>query len=326
MRTKRNRRAPRALQLAAGALTLAVPTTAVVLQATAAAAQGATPGPSLRAHVVRRSVAFGSRVVVRGSAPASDAGRAVQLQFERAGSTQWHPVARGTIGSRGHFTLRASLRHSGLVRAISPPPAGAADTAAGVSTSASAPAPSTPQAIGIRAGFQVAARSYAVAAGHSISVRGKLDPRQHGRVVRLMTHSAHGWVTLARTRTGRDGAFALRYTMRTTGTRWLRVSFAGDRANRGTWAHAGRVTGLVYRVASWYNDGGNTACGFHAYYGVANRTLPCGTKVTFEYGGHTVTATVDDRGPYVGGRDYDLNQNVAGALGMHGVAGVLASI
>jgi rare lipoprotein A (peptidoglycan hydrolase) len=81
----------------------------------------------------------------------------------------------------------------------------------------------------------------------------------------------------------------------------------------------------VPRVASWYNDGGSTACGFHARFGVANRTLPCGTKVTIAYHGRSVVATVDDRGPYVGGRDYDLNQNTAGALGMYGVATVLAS-
>ena len=65
-----------------------------------------------------------------------------------------------------------------------------------------------------------------------------------------------------------------------------------------------------------------TACGFHAGYGVANSTLPCGTKVTFRYGGRTVTAVVDDRGPFVGGREWDLNQNTAGALGFGGVATV----
>jgi rare lipoprotein A (peptidoglycan hydrolase) len=41
--------------------------------------------------------------------------------------------------------------------------------------------------------------------------------------------------------------------------------------------------------------------------------------VTFRYGGNTVTATVDDRGPYAGGREWDLNQNTAGALGFNGV-------
>ena len=32
-------------------------------------------------------------------------------------------------------------------------------------------------------------------------------------------------------------------------------------------------------------------------------------------GGRTVTAVVDDRGPYVAGREWDLNQNTAAALG-----------
>ena len=78
-------------------------------------------------------------------------------------------------------------------------------------------------------------------------------------------------------------------------------------------------------IASWYNDGGNTACGFHAYYGVANRTLPCGTKVAMRFNGRSVNATVDDRGPYVGGRDWDLNQNTAAALGFGGVGQVWSS-
>jgi rare lipoprotein A (peptidoglycan hydrolase) len=79
-------------------------------------------------------------------------------------------------------------------------------------------------------------------------------------------------------------------------------------------------------VASWYYDGGNTACGFHAYFGVANRYLPCGTKVAFRYGADSVTATVDDRGPFVGGRDWDLNQNTAAALGFGGVQTVWSTM
>ena len=43
-----------------------------------------------------------------------------------------------------------------------------------------------------------------------------------------------------------------------------------------------------------------------ALVGVAHRTLPCGTLVTFRYGGRTVTVPVVDRGPYVSGRTWDL--------------------
>ena len=78
-------------------------------------------------------------------------------------------------------------------------------------------------------------------------------------------------------------------------------------------------------LASWYDDAGNTACGFHAGLGVANRTLPCGTKVMLRYGSRTVTAVVDDRGPYAGGRDWDLNQTTASALGFGGVGTVWSS-
>lgn len=80
-------------------------------------------------------------------------------------------------------------------------------------------------------------------------------------------------------------------------------------------------------VASWYYDRGQTASGWHAYYGVANKYLPFGTRVVFRYGGRQVTATVDDRGPYVAGRTWDHNQNTASALGFFsvGVAQVEAS-
>jgi rare lipoprotein A (peptidoglycan hydrolase) len=82
----------------------------------------------------------------------------------------------------------------------------------------------------------------------------------------------------------------------------------------------------IWVLASWYTDGTGTACGFDAYYGVANKDLPCGTHVTFRNGNATVTAIVDDRGPYVGDRVYDLNQNVMSALGfMCGVCEIRAS-
>ncbi len=43
-------------------------------------------------------------------------------------------------------------------------------------------------------------------------------------------------------------------------------------------------------------------------------------------GSRTVTAVVDDRGPYVGGRDWDLNQNTAAALGLIGVQTVWSTL
>jgi hypothetical protein len=57
-------------------------------------------------------------------------------------------------------------------------------------------------------------------------------------------------------------------------------------------------------LASWYvSDGGPIACGGDSYaMGVANRTLPCGTKLVVCFQ-RCVHAIVFDRGPYVFPRD-----------------------
>lgn len=66
--------------------------------------------------------------------------------------------------------------------------------------------------------------------------------------------------------------------------------------------------------------GKRTACGL-AYtteiMGVAHRTLPCGTLVTFRNpaNGRTITVPVIDRGPYVTGRQWDLSGAACTALG-----------
>ncbi len=174
--------------------------------------------------------------------------------------------------------------------------------------------------------FTLQPLAMSVQAGHFVTLQGRLLPAAAGRVVRLTGHTGGRWTMLARARTHRAGHFALRYAVARTGATALRVSFAGGRGARASAASAGTIVGLEPTVASWYYDAGNTACGFHAYYGVASKTLPCGTHVTFEYGGRSVVATVDDRGPYIYGRSYDLNQNLSSRLGMSGVATVLASV
>lgn len=81
--------------------------------------------------------------------------------------------------------------------------------------------------------------------------------------------------------------------------------------------------------ASWYNDRGKrTASGMKALYGVAHKTLPFGTKlvVTNPANGKSVTATVVDRGPFVRGRDIDINQNVAELLDFKGIGRLLFEV
>jgi rare lipoprotein A (peptidoglycan hydrolase) len=73
---------------------------------------------------------------------------------------------------------------------------------------------------------------------------------------------------------------------------------------------------------SWYGPGfygKRTACGYamtQTLIGVAHRTLPCGTRVTFKNpaNGRIVTARVVDRGPYVSGRQWDMTAGLCLAL------------
>jgi hypothetical protein len=56
--------------------------------------------------------------------------------------------------------------------------------------------------------------------------------------------------------------------------------------------------------------------------GVANKTLPCGTKVIFRYGGRAIRVPVVDRGPYIKGREWDLSGAAAEALHFPGLGPV----
>jgi rare lipoprotein A len=75
-------------------------------------------------------------------------------------------------------------------------------------------------------------------------------------------------------------------------------------------------------LASYYGPelaGQPTASGepFNPYgFTAAHRTLPLGTKLIVNYGGRSVEVTVNDRGPYSGGRELDLSQGAAEYLGL----------
>lgn len=73
--------------------------------------------------------------------------------------------------------------------------------------------------------------------------------------------------------------------------------------------------------ASYYSSGKLTASGeaFHQDdFTAASRTLPFGTllHVTNPATGRSVTVRVNDRGPFIKGRDLDLAKGAADALGM----------
>jgi rare lipoprotein A (RlpA)-like double-psi beta-barrel protein len=76
-------------------------------------------------------------------------------------------------------------------------------------------------------------------------------------------------------------------------------------------------------VASVFTDYGlGLACGGvlgRNELGVAHKTAPCGTLITFTYGGRSLTVPVIDRGPYIAGREWDLTGATAAALGFPGL-------
>ena len=304
------------------ALMIGIPASAAAFGAGQALAAPAPATLQITPHSER--VAYGRDLVVTGSEPAADAGHTLALQFASRGATAWTDVGATTVGTGGRFRLTAVLKRSGVVRAVDTSSGPLTALVAGSGPGATA-LTSSAVPVDVAAAVRLRSRRIAVLAGQTVQVRGRLLPALGGRKVALQALQNGAWHTLARARTRAAGAFVLRYTTGRAGRAPIRVRFSGDQLNGRSTAPAGQIT--VYRLAgaSWYNDGGNTACGFHATYGVANRTLPCGTTVSFRYNGRSVTATVDDRGPYVGGRDWDLNQNTAAALGFGGVGVVWSS-
>ena len=75
-------------------------------------------------------------------------------------------------------------------------------------------------------------------------------------------------------------------------------------------------------VASYYGyslEGEPTASGepFDPEgYTAAHKRLPLGTELSVSYGGESVRVVVNDRGPYVGGRDLDLSLAAAREVGL----------
>jgi rare lipoprotein A (peptidoglycan hydrolase) len=82
-------------------------------------------------------------------------------------------------------------------------------------------------------------------------------------------------------------------------------------------------SGIQVSVASVFTDYGlGLACGGvlgRQQLGVAHKTAPCGTLITFTYAGRSLTVPVIDRGPYVAGREWDLTGATAAALGFPGL-------
>jgi rare lipoprotein A (peptidoglycan hydrolase) len=256
-------------------------------------------------------LAFGEVLKVRGQVAGASAGHPVRLEYAPRGK-DFRVVKRGETGAEGKYVLRHRPRSSGSVRVLT----GGA-TASRVRT------------VRVRARIATAERKH-VKHGDRVRVRGRLKPGFRGRTVRIQQRKGRRWVTIRRDRTEREGRFAASWRVRKSAGRYrTRVVFRGDRRNPRV---VDKTRLFVYRAgqASYYGPGlyGNrTACGqtlTPSTLGVANRWLPCGTRVTFRYHGRTVTVPVIDRGPFHGSRIWDLTYATKQKLGF-GSTGVVWS-
>jgi rare lipoprotein A len=77
--------------------------------------------------------------------------------------------------------------------------------------------------------------------------------------------------------------------------------------------------------ASWYSMGTLTANGerFHPDgLTAAHKTASFGTRFKITHKGRSVVCRVNDRGPFIRGRDIDLSRGCASAIGFTGVGHV----
>jgi len=165
----------------------------------------------------------------------------------------------------------------------------------------------------------VSKRKLNVRAGRRAIVRGRIQPA--GSTVALQISRKGRWITLDRDRTDAAGAYVLRDRVQRPQSVRVRVNVIdGPVGSR----RLGRLN--VYRsaYASWYGPGlygGHLSCGGTldaGDLGVAHKTLPCGSKVTLRHRDRVIRVPVIDRGPYVGGREYDLTEATAQRLGFDG--------
>jgi hypothetical protein len=300
---------------AAGMALVLTPVVAIVPLAVTAQAQA----PSAALVLSDATPDHDRPVTIRGQVEPGQAGQAVALEFAPA-TGAWQVLATSTVAGDGRYSFTVRLSRSGQVRAA----VGGAQAPIGQALAAESTATRTaPRSVAIPARVRVSTRSLDVLAGEPAVVAGHLLPAQAGRLVRLERRTGRTWRGVASTRTPAAGRYRLTHRPHATVTAAVRLVFAGDRDNGRTVHPLGRMSAYRAAVASYYTlYGGALACGGRLGYDslvVAHRSLPCGTPVTVRYRGRVVHARVMDRGPFSGGREFDLAGAVARRLGFSGV-------
>lgn len=289
------------------ATAIATTTAVLTLSLGAAAAQPATVKPKATLNAGVRNVSYGDTYRLHGTIPGHGQ-KPVMIAFRGGKSRGWSPRFHIETGDKGRYITKVRARKSGTFRAHSP---GARA--------------SVPAKVRVHSRLKVKSGHSAVAGG-AIPISGKVKPGDRGRLVKVKV----GGDTLS-DHTNGHGHFKVRWHAPSTGRYSVHVKAKGNRVASGSSAGGGHVVVFRHAVASWYGPGlygGHLACGGTLQpgtLGVANKTLPCGTKVTLRYGRNQVTVPVIDRGPYVAGREYDLTSATRSRLGFPDVDSLLSS-
>jgi rare lipoprotein A len=192
------------------------------------------------------------------------------------------------------------------------------------STAAAAPAAAVAQpllGVGSKQ-LDVKVGNRAVVSGHAFG----LPPGGPRPLAALQVRRQGRWWTLDRDRLSDTGRFVLHRRARQAFSAPARLRLSTGQARR-----LGRLNVYRYAQASWYGPGlygGHLGCGgtlTAGKLGVAHKSLPCGSKVTLRHAGRTLRVRVIDRGPYVGGREFDLTAATARRLHFSGHGAILVS-
>lgn len=165
--------------------------------------------------------------------------------------------------------------------------------------------------------------------GRRAVYRGRVTGGPAGIPVRLEMRRGGEWRAVARDKISSKGRFRVSTRISRTGDRAARLRIVGRASVVGDRQKVSRVRGFRRAVASYFGPGlygSALACGGRltpGTIGVAHKTLPCGTRLTLRVGSRQVSARVVDRGPYVGGREFDLTAATRSRLGFGSVGTVL---
>lgn len=165
-----------------------------------------------------------------------------------------------------------------------------------------------------------------VMVGSNAKVTGRIGDVADGLVVDIQARAAGGaYKRVASARTHDHGLFSTTWKAAGGGRYDLRAILHGaaSASAKGSGASAPTTATIVHKKskATWFgpeDNGTETACGVKltsTVLGVAHRSLPCGTQVSFLFHGRRLTVPVIDRGPYRDGVDWDLTIGAADKLG-----------